>query len=225
MPETETHGVQDDAMKRAGYGEAIGFGERPAFIAVDISRAFTTKPYKFACPFDSQIEANNRIIRAARPKGVPLFFTTVWYDDPNLKDAGIWGLKLKGAQELRAGSPAVEIDPRLEFRPDKGDALLMKKYASSFFGTDLFSRLASQQIDTVIITGISTSGCVRATAVDAIQYGFRPVVVADGVADRWPPAHEQALYDMHAKYADVMPAERVVEYLNRLPNRLANAAE
>ena len=225
MTATPTHGVQDDAMKRAGYGERIGFGERPAFVAVDITRAFTTKPYKFACDFDAQIEANNRVIGAARPQGVPLFFTTVWYDDPDLKDAGIWGLKLKGAQELRYGSPAVEIDPRLDFQPKAGDALVMKKYASSFFGTDLFSRLASQKIDTVIITGVSTSGCVRATAVDAIQYGFRPVVVSDAVGDRWPPAHAQALYDLHAKYADVVTAAEVVAYLDTLPNRIRNAAE
>ena len=214
---------QDKAMKSAGYGERLGFGERPALLIVDITRGFTEKRYKFACDMDGPVEANNRLIAAARPKGVPIVFTTVWYDDPDFADAGIWGIKLKGAHELRAGSPAVEIDPRLDRR--LGDALLMKKYASSFFGTDLSSRLVSQRIDTVIITGASTSGCVRATAVDAIQYGFRPIIVRDAVGDRWPAAHEQALYDMHAKYGDVLDSAEVVGYLNGLATTARAAAE
>ena len=219
-PTTE-HGVQDDAMKRAGYGERIGFGERPALVAVDIIRAFTESSYRFVCEMDAQIDNNNRIIRAARPRAVPIVFTTVWYDDPDLKDAGIWGIKLRGAEDLRRGTPAVEIDPRLA--REEGDAVLMKKYASSFFGTDLGARLNAQRVDTVIITGASTSGCVRATAVDAIQSGYRPIVVSDGVGDRWPRAHEQALYDLQAKYADVVSTDEVVSYLDRLPSRLRNA--
>lgn len=217
------HGVQDGAMKRAGYGERIGFGRRPALVAVDIIRAFTEASYRFVCEMDSQIDNNNRIIRAARPRAVPIVFTTVWYDDPDLKDAGIWGIKLKGAEDLRRGTPAVEVDPRLA--RDAGDAVLMKKYASSFFGTDLGARLNAQRVDTVIITGASTSGCVRATAVDAIQNGYRPMVVADAVGDRWPRAHEQALYDLHAKYADVVTTDEVVAYLEALPSERRNAAE
>ena len=102
--------------------------------------------------------------------------------------------------------------------------MLMKKYASSFFGTDLAARLNAQRVDTVIITGASTSGCVRATAVDAIQNGFRPIVVSDGVGDRWPPAHTQALYDIHAKYADVVDTDEVVAYLEGLPSQRRNTA-
>ena len=222
MTNEPEHGVQDDAMKRAGYGERIGFGEHPALVAVDIIRAFTEASYRFVCDMDVQIDNNNRIIGAARAKAVPIIFTTVWYDDPDLKDAGIWGIKLKGAEDLRFGTPAVEVDPRLD--QQGGDAVLMKKYASSFCGTDLAARLNAQRIDTVIITGASTSGCVRATAVDAIQNGFRPIVVSDGVGDRWPPAHEQALYDIHAKYADVVDTDEVVAYLDGLPSQRRNTA-
>ncbi len=216
------YGVQDSAMELAGYGERVGFGERPALVVVDIIRAFTEPTYRFVCEMDVQIENNNRIIRAARPKSVPIVFTTVWYDDPELKDAGIWGIKLKGAEDLRCGTPAVEVDPRLERKP--ADAVLMKKYASSFFGTDLSARLNSLRVDTVIITGASTSGCVRATAVDAIQNGYRPIVVSDGVGDRWPRAHEQALYDLHAKYADVVDTSAVVTYLDGLSSQRNNAS-
>lgn len=215
------HGVQDGAMERAGYGERIGFGERPALVAVDIIRAFTEPTYRFVCEMDVQIKNNNCIIRAARPKSVPILFTTVWYDDPDLRDAGIWGIKLKGAEDLRYGTPAVEVDPRLE--REAGDAVLMKKYASGFFGTDLSARLNALRVDTVIITGASTSGCVRATAVDAIQNGYRPIVVSDGVGDRWQSAHEQALYDLHAKYADVVDTNTVVTYLDGLPSQRSNA--
>ena len=100
----------------------------------------------------------------------------------------------------------------------------MKKYASGFFGTDLSARLNALRVDTVIITGASTSGCVRATAVDAIQNGYRPIVVSDGVGDRWPPAHEQALYDLHAKYADVVDTNTVVTYLDGLPSQRGSAS-
>ena len=140
MTNEPEHGVQDDAMKCAGYGERIGFGEHPALVAVDIIRAFTEASYRFVCDMDVQIDNNNRIIGAARAKAVPIIFTTVWYDDPDLKDAGIWGIKLKGAEDLRFGTPAVEVDPRLD--QQGGDAVLMKKYVSSF------CRLNAQRIDT-----------------------------------------------------------------------------
>ena len=124
------------------------------------------------------------------------------YNEADLKDAGIWALKQKGVVTLKAGTDEVEIDPRLDFRPT--DSLLVKKYASCFFGTDLVSRLVSRRVDTLIITGCTTSGCVRATAVDAVQNGFRPMVVREAVGDRSAAAHEQSLFDLNAKYADVV---------------------
>jgi len=112
---------------------------------------------------------------------------------------------------LKADSEGVEIDSRLDFR--KTDGLLVKKYASCFFGTDLVSRLLSQRVDTVIIVGCTTSGCVRATAVDAVQTGLRPMVVREAVGDRSAAAHEQSLFDLNAKYADVISLDETLHYM------------
>jgi nicotinamidase-related amidase len=135
----------------------------------------------------------------------------VTYDEPDIQDAGIWALKQKGARTLTAGSEAVKVDPRLDRRP--ADLLLVKKYASCFFGTDLVPRLNARRIDTLILTGCTTSGCVRATAVDAVQNGFRPMVVREAVGDRSVAAHEQSLFDLNAKYADVVSLDETLQYL------------
>jgi maleamate amidohydrolase len=118
---------------------------------------------------------------------------------------------MKGVATLRGDSDGVEIDPRLDFR--KTDSLLVKKYASCFFGTDLVPRLLNQRVDTLIITGCTTSGCVRATAVDAVQNGFRPMVVREAVGDRSKAAHDQSLFDLNAKYADVVGLDETLQYM------------
>ena len=123
-----------------------------------------------------------RCLPLAHERGIPVIFSTVIYHEADFKDAGIWALKQKGVVTLKAGTDAVDVDPRLDFRPT--DSLLVKKYASCFFGTDLVARLVSRQVDTLIITGCTTSGCVRATAVDAVQTGLRPMVVREAVGDR-----------------------------------------
>ena len=133
------------------------------------------------------------------------------YEEEDIKDAGIWALKQSGARTLTAGSEAVKVDPRLGMQPK--DIVLMKKYASCFFGTDLVPRLNSRRIDTLIITGCTTRGCVRATAVDAVQNGFRPMVVREAVGDRSVAAHEQSLFDLNAKYADVVSLDETLQYL------------
>ena len=142
---------------------------------------------------------------------MPVIFSTVMYNDADLKDAGIWVLKQKGALTLKAGSDGVEMDPRLDFR--EADSLLVKKYASCFFGTDLVPRLVSRRVDTLIITGCTTTGCVRATAVDAVQTGLRPMVVREAVGDRSAAAHEQSLFDLNAKYADVVSLDETLQYM------------
>jgi maleamate amidohydrolase len=143
-----------------------------------------------------------------------VYYTTISYEDRDMRDAGIWARKMSGIMTLRAGTPETEVDPALGRLPE--EPLITKKYASSFFGTDLLSRLNSQRIDTLLITGCTTSGCVRATAVDAIQNAFRPMVVKEAVGDRVRSAHEQSLFDLNAKYADVVSAESVVDYLSSL---------
>ena len=205
--------LADDAVFFAvrGFGGRIGFGQRPALIVVDLVNAFTDPDSPLGSRMDAEVAAARAVLDSARASRVPVFFTTLWYDGNDLQDAGVWAKKIRGLEVLRPGSRAIEVDARLERGP--GEAVIMKKYASAFFGTDLVARLTSRQIDTVLIVGCSTSGCVRATAVDAIQLGFRPMVIRDAVGDRSVAAHGQALFDLDQKYADVISVNECVAYL------------
>jgi len=194
-----------------GFGLTIGFGQRPAVVVVDMIYAFTEPDSPLGSDLDAEMAATVEVLTAARRAGVPIYSTTVQYD-ADMHDAGIWYRKQSGAATLRAGTRGVELDDRLNRRP--GEPLIAKKYASAFFGTDFSSRLTSGGIDTLIITGCTTSGCVRATAVDAVQLGFRPMVVREAVGDRSPRAHEQSLFDLHQKYADVVSLAETTAYLS-----------
>ena len=204
---------QSDAelFQQRGFGLKIGFGERPALLVIDMLKAFTDPQMMLGANLDNEIEAIKPLIAVAHERDIPVIFSTVIYNDVDLKDAGIWALKMKGVATLRGDSDGVEIDPRLDFR--KTDSLLVKKYASCFFGTDLVSRLLSRRVDTLIIVGCTTSGCVRATAVDAVQTGLRPMVVREAVGDRSAAAHEQSLFDLNAKYADVVSLDEALQYM------------
>jgi maleamate amidohydrolase len=202
---------QAQFFRERGFGLATGFGERPAVLVIDIMKAFTDPSLPLGSNLDRQIAETNRILDAVHAIGAPVFFSYVAYDEPNCADAGIWGEKMTGLYGLTADSPTVALDERLHRAAT--DAVFLKKYASCFFGTDLVSRLTSRRIDTLVITGCTTSGCVRASAVDAIQYGFRPIVARDAVGDRSQPAHDQSLFDIQAKYGDVLSVDAVVEQL------------
>jgi maleamate amidohydrolase len=205
-----------DFFQQRGFGQKLGFGLRPAFLVVDMIKAFTNPDMPLGADLERQIAAIQPLLRIAHDQQVPVIFSTVAYEDEQLRDAGIFGRKQKGSSTLRAGTESVDVDPRLDFR--KGDSLLVKKYASCFFGTDLVSRLLTHQVDTLIITGCTTSGCVRASAVDACQIGFLPMVVREAVGDRSRSAHEQSLFDLNAKYADVVSLEETLQYFQtRLP--------
>ena len=189
-------------FRSRGYGRRIGYGDRPALLIVDMLRAFTNPATPPGANLDAEIAACSKLIAAARESGAPVIFSTGAYDDADLRDAGIWALKIGGLTALRADGEGPKIDPRLDYRTS--DQLVVKKYASCFYGTDLVSRLLAYNVDTLIIGGCTTSGCVRATVVDSVQTGFRPIVVREAVDDRSPPAHHQSLFDMDAKYADVV---------------------
>ena len=200
----------DDLFRSRGFGNRIGFGSRPALVVVDLMKAFTDPSMPLGSDLDDVVEATRAVLAAARAAGVPILYTVISYED-DLADAGIWALKQSGTASLKAGTDAVELDPRLERRP--GEGLVPKKYASAFFGTDLIARLTSAAVDTVLVVGCTTSGCVRATAVDAVQYGFRPIVVAEAVGDRSEAAHAQSLFDLDQKYADVVGLDEACRYL------------
>lgn len=205
-----------DDLTIRGFGREIGYGKNPAVLVIDMMRAFTDKKLALGTNLNEIIPPINTLLESAHENNVPVYFTVIEYIDPTLSDAGIWYRKMKGLDTLRAGTPAVEIDPQLELNPD--DYIILKKYASAFFGTDLVSRLNSIQVDTLILAGCTTSGCVRATAVDAVQYGYIPIVVEEAVSDRLPEAHQQSLIDLQMKYADVKSLDEVIKYLGGLKN-------
>ncbi|MFD0668957.1 isochorismatase family protein [Ramlibacter sp. MAHUQ-53] len=210
-----TTSTEQAFFAQRGFGLTIGFGRRPAVLVIDMIQAFTDPQAMLGAELSPQVEATQALLAAARVQGVPVFFSTVSYDDADFADAGIWALKQRGVMTLRAGTPAVELDPRLQRLP--GEGWLVKKYASCFFGTDLASRLMSRGVDTLLLAGCTTSGCVRASAVDALQSGLRPMVVRECVGDRSRAAHEQSLFDLHAKYADVVGLDEACRYLEQLP--------
>ena len=205
-------------FEERGLTRELGFGQRPAVLAIDLVNAFTDPRLPFGSDLDAVVEQARRVLDLGRRTGAPVLFTTVAYERPDLADAGLWALKVPASATLRAGSPEVELDGRLERR--EGESILLKKYASAFFGTDLVSRLNALRVDTLVLVGCTTSGCVRATAVDAIQNGFRPIVVREAVGDRDPAAHEQSLLDLQAKYADVVSADSVLVQLASVPGRV-----
>jgi maleamate amidohydrolase len=217
-----TSGKDDEEFfKSRGFGQTIGFGERPALIVIDMINAFTRPEQPLGADLSTQLAAQVPLIDVAHERDIPVIFSTVIYNDADLKDAGIWALKMKGTLSLKAGTDLTDVDKTLDMRPN--DSLLVKKYASCFFGTDLVPRLMSQRVDTLIITGCTTSGCVRATAVDALQNGFRPVVVREAVGDRSVSAHEQSLFDMNAKYADVCSLDDTLQYMRTVGHNRPDA--
>jgi len=177
-----------------GFGRDIGFGEKPSIVVIDMMNAFTDGKLPLGTNQDCQIAIMRKILSRARKSHIPIFFTVVSYDENDLSDAGLWFRKIKGLATLCAKTNEVIIDRRLGRK--QNEPIITKKYASAFFGTDLISRLNSVRVDTVILMGCTTSGCIRATAVDAIQLGYRPIVVEDAVADRSEQAHKQSLFDL-----------------------------
>ncbi|MDQ0219522.1 isochorismatase family protein [Peribacillus cavernae] len=201
---------KDDELffKDRGFGKLLGFGKNPCLVVVDIITGFTDPAMPMGSDLSSQIVQVNKLLDKMHSLNLPVIFTTISYDDEALSDSGIWFKKMEGLKTLKSGTEAVKVDNRLNFR--KGDGLIIKKYASAFFGTDLTSRLNANNIDTVIIVGCTTCGCVRATAVDALQYGYSPIVVEDAVGDRSAASHEQSLFDLQQKYADVLKTDEVI---------------
>jgi nicotinamidase-related amidase len=194
----------------------FGFGKRPAIVNIDLQRAYTdTATFKTAYETDPrQIEYINEINRIARSKNIPVVFTYVAYMDSG-EDAGVWGTRTNtpdSLQNIKFGSERAEFDKRL-FVDFKRDVIYCKKMPSPFFGTPLISLLTWHRVDTVIVTGGSTSGCVRAAVVDSLSYGFRTIVPEECVADKHESYHFANLTDMLLKYADVEPVQTVIDYL------------
>jgi maleamate amidohydrolase len=200
--ERNYHGVFDGRM---------GFGRAPALIVVDFIRAYTEPGSPlFAPAVVEAVKATAPLLDAARKKDLPVIYTRVLYHRSG-SDGGLFVRKVPALRRMVEGEPLADIVPELPPGPD--DVILIKQYASAFFGTSLAAMLTVQGVDTLIITGCSTSGCVRATAVDAMQHGFRPIVPRECVGDRHAAPHEANLFDINAKYGDVVPLADVLKVL------------
>jgi len=202
----------DDPWVARGYGQAeLEPGERPAVLVVDLQYAFTDPAFPLggAPLVERAVEGTARVCAAAREVGVPVFQTVVaWREDG--ADIGLWPVKLPILAKVTLGSHWAQVDARVW---DDSDVLLPKKWPSFFHGTPLASLLAAARRDTVIVTGCMTSGCVRATTVDAFSYGYRTLVPEDCVGDQGREGHESNLRDVHRRYAEVTSADRVLAYL------------
>lgn len=195
----------------AGFSGRVGWGERPAVVVVDLVRAYTDPAGPFGLPdAGPAVAATRRLVEAARAHGHPVVWTTVRYA-AGLGDAGLFARKVPALACFADGAPGGWGEPALA--PERGEVVVVKQYASAFFGTSLASTLRTASVDTVVVTGVSTSGCVRATAMDALNCGFRTQVVREACADRTPEVHGTNLTDLDAKYADVCDLEEALAHL------------
>jgi nicotinamidase-related amidase len=206
-------------VRHDGFHGRAGFGRRPALLVIDVNLGFTDPASPLVCDLDGVVAAIRRLLDETRRAGLPVVYTTVSYDEGDKVAAAAFIDKIPALLTLQAGSRWVEIDPRLA--PQTGEPVLNKLFASAFFGTALSSLLAAAGCDSVIVTGASTSGCVRATVVDAIQHGYRPLVPREAVGDRNSAAHQANLYDIDAKYGDVVSTDEVVSHLEELSGTYA----
>lgn len=211
----------------AGFGAHAGFGKRPAVIVIDVSYNFTgdkplpvmesIKEWSLSCGEEgwAGVDAIQKVLMAARPKGVPVIYTTGELRDDGF-DSGGWAWKnariVDDIKKKQAGNEIVA-----EIAPQPQDIVIKKQKPSGFFGTPLMSFLTDMNVDSLIVTGTTTSGCVHATVVDAFSYNLRTLVVEEGCFDRGEASHAMALMNMNAKYSDVLKLQEVLTYLNNLP--------
>ena len=191
------------------FGGAAGFGERPAVVVVDLNLGFTEPSSPLACDLDDVLLRTSTLLGVARRRNVPVFFTTVVYDAVGEAAAAVFLRKVPALRLCAPGTQWVELDARLGRLAS--EPILAKAHASAFFGTPFAAMLAGR--DTLVVCGASTSGCVRATVVDAMQHGLSPIVPRECVGDRSSRAHEQALSDIEGRYGDVRSVEEVIAAL------------
>lgn len=199
--------------RSAGFGGRLGLGRCPALLVIDFAKAYLEPMSPLYADVEHTLESTCRVLEAARAAGIPRVFTRVVFERGPL-DGGIFYRKVPSLKVFDAASPLGALADELAPGPD--ELILTKQYASAFFGTSLASTLTVAGIDSVILTGLTTSGCVRATGVDAMQHGFVPIVVEEAVGDRDERPHRANLFDLDEKYADVVHEDEVLTYLRRL---------
>ena len=202
-----------DIYQSQGFGNKSGFGEHPCLLIVDFVNGFAD-PAQFGGGNIADAIANTRVLLTkARELRLPVAFTRVVYADDG-SDAGVFCLKAPNLVTLTEHAPASQVVAELE--PRDGEYVIAKTQPSAFFGTNLSAWLIAKRVDTVLVTGCTTSGCVRASVIDSMSYNFRTIVVSDCVGDRAMGPHEANLFDMEQKYADLMTAAEVAAALEQV---------
>ena len=202
-------------ISRAPANRTLEPGRRPALLVVDFVRAYLTPGSPLYAGVEDARAAAEKLLGLARSAGIPVFHTNVAYE-PGGADGGVFFRKLPVLACFERGRSPELASFGEGLEPRAGETVITKQYASAFFGTTLASQLKAAGVDTVLIAGVSTSGCVRATAVDACQHGFVPLVVRDAVGDRHPEPHQANLFDLQAKYAEVTDLATAQRYLGSL---------
>lgn len=200
-----------DNYKKA-YDNKIGFGKRPALILVDFVEAYFDKECELYADVEAELASALRIRESAHAQGVPVILTNVVYQTGGA-DGGVFYKKVKPLRHFQKGEPMSKWPQGLE--PLDNELIISKQYPSAFFGTSLAATLTAMGVDSLIITGLTTSGCIRATCIDCVSSGFIPLVVADACGDRHADPHNANLFDMNAKYADVVSEKEVLDYLDQ----------
>ena len=195
---------------RGAFDGSLGFGNRPALILIDFVEAYFDKVSPLYAGVEATLASALRVRDAARSAGIPIIYTNVVYQAGGA-DGGMFYRKVPALEVFESGNPLGSWPQGLE--PADDEIVVSKQYASAFFGTSLAATLTAGGIDTLIITGITTSGCVRATCIDTISHGFIPIVVREAVGDRHDGPHEANLFDMNAKYGDVVDESAVIDHL------------
>jgi maleamate amidohydrolase len=198
---------------KGAFDGSLGFGDKPALILVDLVRAYFDKESSLYAGVEDALASAIRIRDASRAAGVTVIYTNVVYKKDG-SDGGVFYRKVPALSAFVAGNHLGDWPDGLD--PAEDELVISKQYASAFFGTSLTETLNAEGIDTLIITGVSTSGCIRATCVDAISSGFIPIVVSDACGDRHQAPHDANLFDMNAKYGDVVDEDTVIKYLKDL---------
>lgn len=201
---------------KLAYDNKIGFGKRPALILVDFVQAYFDKSCELYADVDDALASALRVRDLADKKGIPVIFTNVVFHQGGA-DGGVFYKKVKPLRHFQASSPMGAWPDGLQ--PKDHEMIISKQYPSAFFGTSLAATLTAMQIDSLIITGLTTSGCIRATCIDCISNGFIPIVVADACGDRHQDPHAANLFDMNAKYADVVSEAEMIDYLGAKPQQ------
>ena len=195
------------------FDNAIGFGEKPALVIVDFIRAYVQESAPLYAPMVvDAVQNTKKLLERARQEDIPVIFTRVLYN-PNFLDGGLFVKKVPVLRNLTSMEPMAEIVDELPRK--ETDTVLVKQYASAFFGTSLAAMLTSLGVDTILLTGCSTSGCIRATAVDGMQHGFRVIIPEDCVGDRSVEPHIANLFDINSKYGDVVDSKAVFNYFEK----------